>query len=83
MAQKIKEYYICDRCKEVIENYSIKENHVCDSHNAYFYDLCGDCKEVFNDYDEQIKDIVKQFKQITDAYKFGKYMFEEDSDETK
>lgn len=78
MAKKTKEYYICDRCKEVIENYSEKENMVCDGFNGYFYDLCGDCMKVFDDYKENVEEIDKQYKDITKTYKFGKYMFEED-----
>lgn len=82
MAKKEKVYYVCDRCKEVIENYSEKENQACDGFNGYFYDLCDDCMKVFDDYKENVEEIDKQYKDITKTYKFGKYMFEEEDNES-
>lgn len=83
MAKKNIEYYICDRCKEEIENYSEKDNQVCDGFNGYFYDLCNDCLGVFEDYKRNIEEVNKQFKDITKTYKFGKYMFEDKESEKK
>lgn len=81
MAQKIKEYYVCDKCKKEIEDYSIKVNHVCDSFNAYFYDLCSECKDAFDKYDCEIKTLRDQAEKLTEKYMFGRYMFKDGKDE--
>lgn len=81
MAKKTREYYICDRCKEEIEESEIC--NVCDGFNAYNYYLCRDCYDIYEDYTKAIASIEKQYEQITNAYKFGKYMFREDRDDRK
>jgi len=84
--KKTKEYYICDRCKKTIEDYSKKENYVTDVYNGYFYDLCKECMADFNEYKIKLSGLDKTYKTLSEKYKFGRYLPREelkDSDDNE
>ena len=70
--KKIKEYYICDRCKRAFEKDVLV--NICE--DLYFYDLCKECKKFYDKYVAEIKEIDKMYDEITKKYRFGKYLFE-------
>ena len=75
--KKIKEYYICDRCKkELTEKDTCYE--VRDFINAYNYDLCDNCYKEYEEYKSRVKDLDKEVKEMTELYKFGKYLPKEE-----
>ena len=84
--KKTKEYYICDRCKKTIEDYSEEENNVTDIYNVYFYDLCKECMVDFNEYKAKLAGLDKTYKTLSEKYKFGRYLPREelkDSDDNE
>lgn len=66
---KIKEYYICDRCKE-----ELIEKPIIEYDNVYSYELCCECDEKFKEYRNKVKEIEDKYDEITKNYKFGKYL---------
>lgn len=79
MAVKVNEFYVCDRCGKTIENYS-NENQFTDIRNAYFYDLCEDCKKDFEAYTTEVKTLDSQYDELAKKHRFGKYV-RDDSNE--
>lgn len=68
--KKIKEYYICDRCKKELE----EDDYICVCSNIYFYDLCKDCKIDFDKYKSETKKLEQKYDEITKKYQFEKYL---------
>lgn len=72
-----KKYYICDRCKKELKDYSGK-NSVGDIYNACFYDLCEECKLDYEEYKSKVEDLNKTCEELSRKYKFGRYLFREE-----
>lgn len=68
--KKIKEYYICDRCKKELQ----EDDFIGVCGDMYFYDLCKECKKDYDEYTEKIKKLEKKWNGITKEYQFGKYL---------
>ena len=51
--EKIKKYYICDRCKKEIAKEDI--NYICDGLTMYNYELCKECKETYKEFNEEYR----------------------------
>lgn len=68
--KKIKEYYICDRCKEEISE--DKRNIAPDM--MYCYELCDRCFGIYKKYRSEIKLLDAKYDRISKCYKFGKYL---------
>ena len=68
--KKIKEYYICDRCKKEIN----KPYFVCDGITYCNYELCKDCKETYDKFIEEYQTIQNKFDELNKKYKFGKWL---------
>lgn len=73
--KKVKEYYICDRCKKEIGEDDFRG--VCS--NLYFYDLCKNCKEDFDKYQSETKELEQKYDEIMKKYQFEKYLPREES----
>lgn len=76
--KKIKEYYICDRCKKELNEEDI--NNICDGITAYFYDLCEECKKEYDEFKKEYKILENKAEELKEKYKFGKYAFEEEGE---
>ncbi len=77
--KKIREYYICDRCKKELEENKI--NH--EFYNMWCYDLCDKCKELFNSFETKVNSLKNQWQDLEIEYKFGTYLPREDDLESK
>lgn len=67
--KKVKEYYICDRCKEEL----LDEPELVFAY-GYNYELCNECKDMFDNYIHDLKELDKEFDRIEQKYKFGKHL---------
>lgn len=76
--KKVKEYYICDRCKKELDKDELKK--IGDIYNAYTYELCEQCENDYYSYDIHMKAIYENAKALTEGHNFGKYMYQEDKD---
>ncbi len=68
--KKIREYYICDRCKEEISE--DKRNIAPDV--MYCYELCNRCFEIYVKYRKEINLLNDKYDRISKNFKFGKYL---------
>jgi len=67
---KRKEYHICDRCKKEIKEKDI--NHV--AYTYHFYELCDKCNILFEEFDNKVIKIKKQWEELEKDFKFGEYL---------
>ena len=68
--KKIKEYYICDRCKSEIKKEEIYE--VFDY--TYHYEFCNVCKDVYDEFAIHVNALKRNWDRLEEKYKFGKYL---------
>lgn len=68
--EKHRVYYICDRCKKEVNKEDLKQV----SDMGYFYELCDDCKALFDEYDKKTQEAEKQLDDMAKEYQFGKYL---------
>lgn len=68
--RKIREYHLCDRCNKEIDE---KKLSVCYD-NTYKFELCDECKEIFDKYKEELKQVDMKKDRISKKYNFGKYL---------
>ena len=71
---KQKEYRICDRCKKELS----KTDFIGVCGDYYFYDLCEKCKKDYDEYNNKVKDLRKQWDELTKEYQFEKYLPKEE-----
>lgn len=65
--RKIETIFICDRChkqKELIE--CIGRGHR--------YELCDECKKLWDEYNNKINKLEKEYEKLDKEYKFGAYL---------
>lgn len=68
--KKIREYYICDRCKEEISEGKI---HIVPD-MMYRYELCDRCFGIYKKYRSEINLLEAKYDRISECYKFRKYL---------
>lgn len=68
--KKIREYYVCDRCKKEYPGTQL----IVTYDYEYRYDLCVECKKVFDKYEKDIELAKAKIDRISENYKFGKYL---------
>ena len=66
---KTKEYHICDRCKQVLEE---NINNAYD--NLRMYELCNECYKNFNKFKSKVKKLEDDYETLEKLYMFGKYL---------
>lgn len=69
---KTKEYHICDRCKEEIEeiNYA--------PYQQWCYELCDICYEEYQTFKRKTDELMENWTKLEKNYLFGHYLPEED-----
>lgn len=70
---KTKEYHICDRCKQVLED---KIEIAYD--NLRMYELCNECYKDFNNFKQEVERLERDYEKIEKLYMFGKYLPKDD-----
>ena len=70
---KTKEYHICDRCKQVLEE---NINHAYD--RLAMYELCNECYKDFNNFKQKIEKLEREYEKLEKFYMFGKYLPKDD-----
>lgn len=71
--KKIREYYICDRCNKEI----LKEEINYIYYNQWHYELCDNCKEIFELFEIKVNNLKNQRKELEKEYQFGIYLPED------
>lgn len=74
--KRIKEFYICDRCKKEINKEEI--NEIFDY--GYHYELCKECKDIHVEFDKKVNSLKKKWESLEKLYKFGEYLPRENND---
>ena len=74
--RRVKEICACDRCHK-----EINKDEICYTHYDYAsYELCEECGKIFEEFYAKVQDIQKTYREIEQAYKFGKFIPREDED---
>lgn len=68
------EVKVCDRCGKVLEDYLEHKYHISDWKDAYSYDLCDDCKEVYKIYYNKREFILTELDELAEAYGFREFI---------
>ena len=71
--KKIREYYICDRCKKEINEEEINKAY----YTSWYYELCNKCYEDFNEFKNKTEKIRNKWEQLEQEYQFGRYLPED------
>ena len=71
--KKIREYYICDRCKKEIDEDKINKAY----YTGWYYQLCDDCFKKYKEFKDLIEKLKKKWEKLEQEYQFGKYLPED------
>lgn len=71
--KKIREYYICDRCKKEIDKDKINKAF----YTNWYYELCDDCFEKYKELDDKLDKLKKKWEKLEKEYQFGNYLPED------
>ena len=75
--KKIKEVWYCDRCHKELE----EDELIYVSDYMYSYELCDDCKILYDTYKKAIKELDEKIDKVTKDFSFGRYLPREDENE--
>ena len=68
--KKVKEYYICDRCKKEFDKNKL---YVC-NYNMWSYDLCEYCKKDLETLELAVNNYLDLIRDEEERYQFGRYL---------
>lgn len=81
MAEKTVTVYYCDRCGKKIGIHRLGSNYKNDIWNGYWYDLCDDCAELWDEYNSAVKKLDNEIYRLTKEGGWGENMFNKENED--
>lgn len=73
-----KTIYCCDKCGKELGTQRICGNYIFDPWNYCYYDLCSDCKELWDKYNSAVKKLDDEIKQFIEEGGWGRHILDKE-----